>query len=220
MSLAVSVWLDPFGWTATDWTALQVVVLLVAAVVAVRQVGEARKLREATIRPFVVVDFLHRGTIIELTISNIGKTMASDVTFDFDPPIKTTYDAAAGHEPLAEAPMFKNKIPSLAPGKEMTIVFDRSPDRLKAELPLTYNVTARYRSEPLNKDYADPIVLDLTPLLGVTPVVRKDIHDIHQRLDEISKEVRKWTVLGDALHVMRPDDVRGHWDAFDRSGDE
>jgi hypothetical protein len=50
-------WLRFWDYTAADWADLQLLVLVVAAIVAWRQVKEARRLREAQAQPFVVVDF-------------------------------------------------------------------------------------------------------------------------------------------------------------------
>ncbi len=58
--------MDP-TWTDIATTAIlaaQLVVFAAAAAVGWRQVGEARRLREAQTRPFVVVDFDVEGVLI------------------------------------------------------------------------------------------------------------------------------------------------------------
>jgi hypothetical protein len=65
--------------------ALQLGVLIVAALFAWRQVGEARKLREDQARPFVMVDFDVRDHMIFLVVSNIGESVAKDVCFEVEP---------------------------------------------------------------------------------------------------------------------------------------
>jgi hypothetical protein len=83
-------WLSPWEWTASDWAGLQFVVLVVAALVAYRQVSEARRLREEQARPFVLIDVVVWNTIAEFTITNSGATIARNVRFEFNPPLKSS----------------------------------------------------------------------------------------------------------------------------------
>jgi len=56
--------LEPWLWTAETWAGWTFIALVAAAVVAWRQLSEAKdqlseakELREATLRPFVILDF-------------------------------------------------------------------------------------------------------------------------------------------------------------------
>ena len=73
---------------AAAWSALgtwvTVVIYGALLIYAIRQVGEATRLRRAQTRPFVVVD-LEPGWLIFLTVENIGSTVARNVTFNFEP---------------------------------------------------------------------------------------------------------------------------------------
>src|SRR5687767_13370 len=85
--------LSPWEFTSSDWAGLTFLVLLAAALVAWRQVNEARRLREDQARPFVVIDFdAWGGTITELKIANLGTTLARNVRFEFTPPLSSTFD--------------------------------------------------------------------------------------------------------------------------------
>jgi hypothetical protein len=66
-------------------SALTLVVLVVAAVAAFRQVREAVRTREEESRPYVVVDFETKKGMFFLVVTNIGRTMARDVRFSFNP---------------------------------------------------------------------------------------------------------------------------------------
>jgi hypothetical protein len=99
------------------------VVIVAAAVVAWRQVKEARRLRdeqrrlrEEQARPFVLIDFHPWSTIIELKITNTGRTLARDVRFAFDPPLTTTHDTS-GRGNLMELNVFKTGIPHSRRGR-------------------------------------------------------------------------------------------------------
>lgn len=50
-------------------------------------------------------------------------------------------------------------------------------------------------------------MLDLGVYRNVLHVVRRDVHDVHERLDEISKTLKRWTHL-DGLKVLTREDRR------------
>src|SRR5215211_8561973 len=86
-------WLTSEHWAAVEAlsTAVTAFVAVAAAIFAFVQVRQARLLRVEQSRPFVVANFepspgSHRN--IELVIENIGTTIATDVTIEFDPPLE------------------------------------------------------------------------------------------------------------------------------------
>jgi hypothetical protein len=87
--------------TITDWlTAIGTVGTLLiaaaAAIVAFRQLREARQLREDQAQPFVIVDVEPSAVsrhFINLIIRNTGRTLARDATIKFKPPIESTIDS-------------------------------------------------------------------------------------------------------------------------------
>jgi hypothetical protein len=209
------VWLSPWDWTATDWAGLTCLVLVVAAILAWIQAREARKLREERARPFVVVDFVLWNIIIELKIENIGATMARDVRFKFTPPLQSTFDTEAGHTPLREASVFQDGIRSLPPGKEIVMLFDRGPTRTEQGLPDAYEVEVSF-TDALGKRRTDVMTIDLGIYRDTSRIRRRELHDFYKPLEDIAKELKKWTVLGSALRVMTPADVKranDEWEA-------
>lgn len=165
--------------------ALTLLVLCVAAVIAWRQVGEARRFREAQFRPFVILDFSYHEMFAQLTIKNIGTTLARDVTFEVDPHWKTALDDDPSYPyVLANSYIFREGIPTLPPWKEITMVFDREPERSKAGLPDRFEVTVRYRGDPLGREYEELIVLDLGIYRDRGPIHFAGLHEIHQLLEK------------------------------------
>ena len=132
--VALSVWLSPWEWSASDWAGLTFLAVSGVLLVAWRQVKEAQRLRKEQARPFVVIDFHPWSTIIELKITNIGSTLARNVQFEFEPPLATSHDDTAGRGSLMDLNLFKNGIPSLAPTKEIRLFFDQFPARLAGGL--------------------------------------------------------------------------------------
>jgi hypothetical protein len=198
--------LSPWEWSSGDWAGLTFLVILAAAVVAWRQAVEARRLREEQARPFVLIDLEVWGTLFELRITNVGRTLARDVRFEFDPPLKSTHDESPGRGPLMDLIMFKNGMPSLAPGKEITLFFDQYPARVEKKLPMTYNVQVSYE-DPAGRAYSEPNTLDLSMYVGTGGVTRYGLHDIHKQLELIANMLKKWTDSS-GLKILSRADLR------------
>jgi hypothetical protein len=214
--VARSTYLSPGEWTTADWAGLTFGVLLAAAVVALLQTLESRKLRQQQIRPFVVVDFAALHTVIELTITNVGKTLARDVQFEFNPQLLTTHDQTRGTGPVKDLNVFTKGIPSLAPGKEIRLFFDQFPARIEARLPLRYDALVTYKGPTGRKRHKDRSVLDLEVYLGTGGITRHDLHDVHNRLKEMADAMKRWTDF-DGLKVLTREDLkirRAEYDAF------
>jgi hypothetical protein len=198
-------------------TAIQAVVVVVAAVFAWRQLQHARHAREATERPFVVVDFEHATAsrnLLNIVISNLGKSIARDVRFEFDPPLQS---AAVKGENLA---IFNRTIPTLVPGKRVSLFFDSMLERHRLgsaeHLPDTFVVAVSYRGDlPGSKAYVDNLILDLSVLEGSTYIEERTIHDVAKELKEVRKEMRKWTDGIRGLYVRTDDDRRREQEEFE-----
>jgi hypothetical protein len=108
---------------AQTWAGFQFAVLAIAAGVGWRQLNEARKLRERSLRPFVVVDFeLDENIEIYLAITNIAATLARDVKIVFDHPFESgAMPAKEGQERAVDrfTRRLAEGIPSLPPGKKI-----------------------------------------------------------------------------------------------------
>jgi hypothetical protein len=189
-------------------TATQAAVLFAAAKYARGQADEARKLREGQARPFVVVDFHVEQTIIYLTVKNTGALIARNVRFSFSPPLEATMDDP--ERKTAELKMFRESIPTLAPGKFFSTAFDSFPAREQSGLPDAYAVIVRYRGE-LPHDYEDEQILDLGIYRNLLHVNRRTIHDVAERLKEMKDELHKWTATGGGLLTLSPEELRTRW---------
>jgi hypothetical protein len=187
-----------------NWTDVaQVAILAVAAVVAWRQVREARRLREQQTRPFVVIDFeVEQNAIVFLAISNIGTTLARDVRFEIEPRLQSSMDI-----PLDELKMLGEGISSLAPGKTIRTVFDSLIQRKPLGLPDLYAVTARYSDETGDRPFEEKLDLDLGVYWNLIRVERRGPHDIHERLNDIRNEMRKWTAGTRGLLRLSPGEI-------------
>ena len=200
--------------SAVTWTdvatvglvAVQLVVLIVAAFVAWRQVREARRLREEQQRPFVVIDFeVERGYIAFLVVSNLGTSLARDVRFSIDPPLESAVSSVA----LDKMKMLNQGISTLAPGKEIRTFFDMGFKRGKAELPMTYTARVQYTDETGRRHFDETVDLDLDLYMHLSEITRQGVHDVHKRLEEIRDIFKKWSWnLPSGLIAMTPEEAR------------
>jgi hypothetical protein len=191
----------------------QLVILAVAAFFGLRQAQEARKLREQRIRPFVVVDFEPDHFMFFFSVSNIGTALARDVKITIDPELTSSIDAA--DEKIAALRILNEGIPTLPPGKSIRTLFDSSISRdPKAGFPDAYDAAIEYTDENRRRHFKETIVLDLGIYWGIVPGERKDIHDLHKPLSEISKTLEKWSATGGGLLRVSPADVRERLEAW------
>jgi hypothetical protein len=177
-------------------------------VYAVKQVGEAKRLRRAQTRPFVVVD-VEPGFLLYLTVTNIGKTLARNVRFEFSRPLE-----AAADKPweVAEAPLLRDGVPSFPPGKKYRIFFDSFNDRAEREdLPMQYEVVVQYEDDEKHP-YEDSYILDLNSIMHTSPE-EKGLPDLVRQTKEIATTLKKWTDGAKSLlvHGRDRDEMERQW---------
>lgn len=189
----------------TAFIGLQLLVLIAAAFFGRRQLNEAKELREAQTRPFVVIDLGSSAhSLFDLVVKNIGPTLAREVRFEFDPPIRSTDDDLDPNK----IKMFREGISTLAPGKEIRTLFEKGPDRHESDLPDTYEVTVSYTDQSGKRSYEEKVDLDFGLYWDRLTVSRRDVHDLYKQLETIAKEIGKWRPnLGRGLLAVTTADV-------------
>ncbi|MFI0451797.1 hypothetical protein [Actinomadura sp. 6N118] len=165
-----------------------------------RQLELAEKIRKEQSEPYVVVDveasYTARGFLI-LVIENIGTTVARNVRFDFDPPLRS---ARQFNLPVADAKILKDGIPMLPPKRRFELLFDFGPDRFESSLEMIYSVAVYADGphgavEPMRQD------IDISVLYGWHPVWSKGIHEGVETLREIQGDLGK--MQADLRALMR-----------------
>lgn len=175
--------------TMTDWLAAigtdaTAIVAIGAAVVAYWAVKESRKLREDQARPFVVMTLEPSGAsrhFLDLVVRNHGKTVAHDVQFSFDEPLRSTNDST-GYA-LADVKFLHDGIATLAPGAEYRVMFDSIParhdaNRRGAALPDSYNVTVHYTNRNGEALHPEKYVLDSALSRSAPYAQEYKLHDL------------------------------------------
>jgi hypothetical protein len=206
-----------FGaWKPEDWSALAAatttLIALVATAIAIIQVRQARKLREEQAQPFVIVDFEPSSAsniFLDLVIKNTGQTLARDVKITFEPPLKSAYYSSPGapeQYDIMQAAIIREGIPTLPPGKEFRIHFERMPDRFTSDLPRSYTATVRFSS---NRRVERPLIyrLDLDIYFGTRHLTIYGTHHIAKAVDETRKTLQRWTTHFNGLKVYAIDEA-------------
>jgi len=191
-------------------SAASTLILFTAALIAWGQVKEAKRMREEQTRPFVVVDFdvMSQFQFINLTVSNIGRTMAKDVRITFDPPLWSSMDDRPNITKAADIAFFKDGIPNLPPNKIISMLFDNWIERAKTIGIDRYEVTVRYHGPQTSKPYRDQLILDLAPYRNVLNVRSKNLDDVHREIEQIRRDIHEFGIRGDGLLVKTPADLQ------------
>jgi hypothetical protein len=179
--------LDTAAWTAlAAWAT--VATYLALGIFALIQVLQAHRVREEQARPFVVVD-LEPGFLVVLTVENLGRTMARNVTIRFDKPLRSTLPEPHDFD---GSPTFRGEpIPALPPGKRIRVLFDQAADRLGSDLPRRYAVEVLYRGPFGQKYEPDTYRLDLGVFSG-SQLPRKGLPELVSEVEHIRQELARW----------------------------
>lgn len=200
------------GLSAAEWAAIgtcaTAVVALAAAAFAYFQVREARRLRLEQSQPYVVVDLQPSSVwsnILNLVVENVGRTVAHDVRFNFEPELRSTQDTRF---PLRDSVLVREGIPSMPPGRRIQALFDVSHERKDSNLPMRYDVEVDLRDSAGRDLPTQRYVLDLSYLYGLTEVTEYGMHHAAKALREIEKSIGKWSDIHGRLKVWTRDEDR------------
>lgn len=185
--------------TIAAWGSMgTVVVTVLLAFYAARQVREARRLREEQTRPFVVVT-IEPDWLASLLVKNVGTTVATEVRIAFDPPFQSHFK----DEPL---PIFRDDgIPSMPPGMELRFSVISMIQYLNdRDVPGQYRVTVTCRNFDGSKSYEDIYLIDLDVFEGMEPPP-DGLPELVKAIEKVTKEIHKWSDGGRGLLVHAED---------------
>lgn len=173
------------AWTAWGvWG--QALAVVVAGIVAVRQLRATSSARKEQARAHVVVYFdfpEDRRQFPDLVVVNLGQSAATDVRFEFTPQLRSSTN-----DEIHEVGMFAAGIATLVPGQRLSTLFDTLLERPK-EWENAYSVVVTYK-DTFGDSHEDTFSVDLGPHRKTHWIDRKGIHDIHRRLEGIEKELK------------------------------
>jgi len=139
-------------------------------------------------RPYLIFDLVFEGHIVYISLKNIGKISANDISVKITPDLPTL----GNHPPLSET-IFKKPILFFPPGKELKSLFNVSKDILDNNKPDTYNVELIYRWEGQKELIQETSIINIPHEKYVAYTSTKDLTDIYKILEKIKNilEIRK-----------------------------
>jgi hypothetical protein len=194
-------------------TAAMTFAIALTAWLALRQLRLNRQLHEEQMRPHIVIDIVPTGTssnLLELTVTNVGKTAARNVRITLNPTVETTLRSEDKYA-LKNSHLLTEVIPTIAPGREIRTLFDSMPDRYQADLPLRYTATATYHDRN-NQQLTDTFELDLAVLVSLLYLHKSGINEVAVALKDISRTMTRWTHAHQGLRVMNQSYEKFAWE--------
>jgi hypothetical protein len=189
------------GWTGLG-ACVTALVAVFAAVIGLRQLLEARRLREEQAQPQVVVflDGSENDELqVDLVIKNFGLTTATDVRVKFSQALESANLSAHKSMKIISTP---EVIPTLVPGQEWRTYWDFTQARAEAALPMRYGVEATFRDQTGARSFRYEFDLDWQPLMdrGLINVYR--IHHAAAALRDIRQMLKDAQAFGGAINVV------------------
>jgi hypothetical protein len=155
---------------------------------AVVQIRDGRKQREDQTRPFIIVDFDFRSSVVSLAVRNIGPSAASDVRVALDARIERSNGAAVNWQTTG---LFSDGVPLFAPGRLMRFFLDEFQHRFDKQLPMQFSGVVEYKGpHGKGQPYREPFTLDLS-VYETAQISAKEIADIGDELEKIRKLMEK-----------------------------
>jgi hypothetical protein len=177
---------------------------------------EMRAGRGQEIAPHVIayIDMPYGGWVLFFVVKNIGRTVAKEIKFDFEPPLQSGWGNRA-HE--FDVSFLKSGISSLAPGQELRVVFDAMTNyfdgsavkMLEGTLPSAYTVRVTYRGG-LRPDelHASEQVIDLSMFSDIGVLEEKDEKDLIKAVESLAQSNQN---IQRSLWKMAESMLKGIW---------
>ncbi len=115
---------------------------LIASRIGLVQLTQFNKQRREETRPYIIVDFLFRESLICISAQNIGRSPAAQVTITFEPELASSHPDIAA---TARAALSK-PIPLMAPKRKMVWLLDSSASAFQNTdtVPHSYKAKVSY----------------------------------------------------------------------------
>lgn len=150
-------WPDGSDWQAI-WTFFTFLVAAIAAAVALQQLRAHYEAQREQSRPFVIVDFAFRSTLVSIEVKNIGATPARDVCLEWD--VEPVGDEQR-HTDALKRNLVDGVIPFLAPGRTIRYFLARGEHMVApSSIPTRYHVKMNYHDAGGAEFGPEPMILD------------------------------------------------------------
>lgn len=182
-------WLNEYqGFVMVILTAIYALTTIWILLANRKSVEEARRSREEENRPYVIVFFEHKPNgVINLVVKNTGKTLANNISFEFDTPL--IYPKS---HPLKDSNLIKDGIPSMPPQYEIKAMVEmmNSLEKDSEDKYPKFTVTVKYSSSIGRHKYEDKFVLDPNIQSMLLMIKELEMHDLVKSVDKLVKKVK------------------------------
>jgi hypothetical protein len=197
---------SPEGWSALG-TWATVLVAVVAAIFALRQVRELRITRERQAQPNVVAFIRPNAKVyqfLDLVVANYGLTPAYHVKLEFPPLTVSPYQHGVTGERVTEL-YIPDEIAVLAPGQEWRTMWDAATERYgkRDELGSRFKGFVKFQDSRRNK-FKNLAILDWDSHFNTIYVADKPDESakaVAEQLSEIGKILKSYQTENDGVWV-------------------
>lgn len=161
--------------------------------------NEMRIAREEETAPYIVVYFdIPIGEhLIYIVIKNLGKSIAENITFEFNPPLQCSDSRF-----LDQLNIISDGIGVMPPQFEYRTLFDTSIEYFNSDFPLIYRAKVSFVNTQNKNEVVSQQLLDISSFKGRMFVRQKRLEDLVDQVkklnshnDHLVKEIRKISSL-------------------------
>jgi hypothetical protein len=197
-------WPDGSDWQAL-WAYCTFIVAGIAAFFALAQLSAHHEAQREQSRPYVIVDFAFRSTLLSFEVKNISQTPAKDISLAWDiNPRSTDKD----RDQVLKRNLVEAKIPFLAPGRAIRYFIDSASVYWNDEsMPKRFEVVASYvdaRANPFGA--GEKLILDLSQwaeALVDSDYDNKNWNELKRQAESQKKMVDNLVNVGKELNSIR-----------------
>ncbi len=188
IALLPEAWSAIAAWVSAVATLVTASIAIAAAVIARKQLGEARRVREEQAQPYVAV-FMADSAVNkfqDLVIRNFGTTAAKDIAVKIEPIPSRASTAEEGYGEV----WLPKEIPTLVPGQEWRTLWDFTPTRVAQGLPDQHTAIVTFEDSQGTR-FELSYDLDWGATRNRMSVREYTVHDGAKALRDMSKDVKK-----------------------------
>jgi hypothetical protein len=197
-------WSDGSDWQAI-WAYCTFIVAGMTAFFALAQLSAHHEAQREQSRPYVIVDFAFRSTLLSFEVKNIGQTPSKDISLAWDlNPRSTDKD----RDQVLKRNLVEAKIPFLAPGRAIRYFIDIASVYWNDEsMPKRFEVVASYvdaRANPFGA--GEELILDFSQwadALVDTDYDNKNWNELKRQAESQKKMVDNLVNVGKQLNSIR-----------------
>ncbi len=174
------------GFAMSVLTLVYIVATLLIFIANYLSVKELKRTRIEQSRPHIIVYLdVFQSNIVQLTIQNIGKTVAKDIEIACDPDLDKPKE-----RPLKNSYFFTKKIPNMPPDYKY-LAFVGTFNELKNQDGeyKKYRFTVKYKDSFRKNTYCEEFISDLNVTAMILKIKEFKLHDLVQVIEKYGEKL-------------------------------